>query len=152
MRRNIFLRDIHRIAETLTSKEQGSYSVDEDRSAIVPEASKAFPENTEVEAELTFASTDPGKAKILAGVAPEVHAFTVHVRQSFLKLPDPGFVPRRFSPRAGYFDLTYHEMNTPLGVAVNQQFITRHRLQKKDPACRENCEAVHPIHYYVDRG
>jgi hypothetical protein len=147
-----FLGDIHRIAETLTTKEQGSYSVDEDRSTIVPEASKAFPENTEVETELTFVSTDPRKAKILADVAPEVHAFTVHVRQSFLKLPDPGFVPRRFSPRAGYFDLTYRDMNTPLGVQINQQFITRHRLQKKDPTCQESCEAIHPIHYYVDRG
>ncbi len=69
-----------------------------------------------------------------------------------MKLPEPGFVPRRFSPRAGYFDLTYREMNTPLGVDVRQQFITRHRLQKKDPECRQQCEAVAPIHYYVDRG
>ena len=147
-----FLEDIHLIAETLAAKNQGSYTVDEKRSTIVPEASKAFAENTEIESELTFVSADPSKAKTLATVAPEVHAFTVHVRQSFLKLPDPGFVPRRFSPRAGYFDLTYRDMNTPLGVPVDQQFITRHRLQKKDPACRENCEAVHPIHYYVDRG
>jgi hypothetical protein len=147
-----FLSDIHLIAETLAAKKQGIFTVDEKRSTIVREASKAFANNTEIEAELTFVSADPGKAKILADVVPEVHAFTVHVRQSFLKLPEPGFVPRRFSPRAGYFDLTYRDMNTPLGVPVNQQFITRHRLQKKDPTCRENCEAVHPIHYYVDRG
>jgi hypothetical protein len=146
------LADIHLIAETLADRKQGSYRVDESRSTIVPEASKAFLENTEIEAELTFVSADPGKAKILADVTPEVHALTVHVRQSFLKLPDPGFVPRRFSPRSGYFDASYREMNTPLGVNVNQQFITRHRLQKKDPTCRENCEAIHPIHYYVDRG
>ena len=144
--------DIHAIAETLTAKGQGTYSVDDKRSTIVPEASRAFPENTELEAALTFASADPGKAKILADVAPEIHAFTVHVRQTFLKLPEPGFVPRRFSPRAGYFDLTYLEMNTPLGTQVRQQLITRHRLQKKDPLCRENCEAVRPIRYYVDRG
>jgi Domain of unknown function (DUF5117) len=147
-----FFADIHSIAETLADRKQGTYSVDEKRSSIVPEASKAFRENTEIEAELTFVSADPGKAKMLADVAPEVHALTVHVRQSFLKLPDPGFVPRRFSPRSGYFDTSYHDMTTPLGVAVNQQFITRHRLQKKDPTCREHCEAVHPIHYYVDRG
>jgi Met-zincin/Domain of unknown function (DUF5117) len=147
-----FFGDIHGIAETLGQSKQGSYSVDEKRSTIVPEASKAFSENTAIETELTFVSADPSKAKILADVAPEVHSFSVHVRQSFLKLPDPGFVPRRFSPRAGYFDLSYREMNTPLGVPVIQQFVTRHRLQKKDPTCRENCEAVHPIHYYVDRG
>ena len=147
-----FLGDIHLIAETLAAAKQGSYSIDASRSTIVPDASKAFPENTEVEAELTFTSADPGKARLLGQVVPEVHSFTVHVRQSFLKLPDPGFVPRRFSPRSGYFDLTYREMNTSLGTDTNQQFITRHRLQKKDPSCRENCEAVRPIHYYVDRG
>jgi len=147
-----FYADIHAIAETLAAAKQGTYSVDENRSTIVPEASKAFPQNTEIEAELTFASADPSKAKVLADVAPEVHAVTVHVRQSFLKLPDAGFVPRRFSPRSGYFDASYRDMTTPLGNNVNQQFITRHRLQKKDPNCHEHCEAVHPIHYYVDRG
>jgi len=147
-----FYADIHAIAETLAAGKQGTYSVDENRSSIVPEASKAFPQNTEIEAELTFVSADPSKAKVLADVAPEVHALTVHVRQSFLKLPDPGFVPRRFSPRSGYFDTSYRDMTTPLGNNVNQQFITRHRLQKKDPNCHDHCEAVHPIHYYVDRG
>ena len=147
-----FLGDIHLIAETLAAAKQGSYSIDDSRSTIVPGSSKAFPENTEIEAALTFTSSDPGKARILGQVVPEVHSFTVHVRQNFLKLPDPGFVPRRFSPRSGYFDLTYREMNTPLGVDTNQQFITRHRLQKKDASCRENCEAIMPIHYYVDRG
>jgi hypothetical protein len=144
--------DIHSIAQTLTATKQGTYSVDDNRSTIVPEASKAFPQNTEIETELTFASADPSKAKALADVAPEVHALTVHVRQSFLKLPDPGFVPRRFSPRSGYFDAGYRDMTTPLGDNVNQQFIARHRLQKKDPNCHDHCEAVHPIHYYVDRG
>ena len=149
---NYFFADIHGIAETLAQTKQGSYSIDEKRSTIVPEASKAFADNTEVETELTFVSADPSKATLLADVAPEVHSFSVHVRQSFLKLPDAGFIPRRFSPRAGYIALSYREMNTPLGVPVNQQFVTRHRLQKKDPTCREHCEAVHPIHYYVDRG
>jgi Met-zincin/Domain of unknown function (DUF5117) len=147
-----FCEDIHSIAETLATTKQGTYSLDKDRSTIVPEASKAFPQNTEIEAELTFTSADPSKAKALADVSPEVHALTVHVRQSFLKLPDPGFVPRRFSPRSGYFDASYRDMTTPLGDDVNQQFIARHRLQKKDPNCHDHCEAVHPIHYYVDRG
>jgi Met-zincin/Domain of unknown function (DUF5117) len=147
-----FLRDIHAVAETLAAAKQGSYRVDADRSTIVPEYSKAFPLNTEVEAELTLVSDDPNNAKILADVAPDVRAVTVHERQNFLKLPEPGFVPRRFSPRAGYFDVSWRDMNTPLGVDVNQQFIPRHRLQKKDPACKSNCEAVQPIHYYIDRG
>ncbi len=149
---DFFLADIHGVAQVFAMAKQGSYHVDSKRSTIVPEFTKAFSTNTEVEAELTLVSDDPGKASVLADVVPDVHAVTVHERQSFLKLPEPGFVPRRFSPRAGYFDLTYREMNTPLGVDTRQQFITRHRLQKKNPACRERCEAIAPIHYYVDRG
>ncbi len=147
-----FLQDVHHVAEVLGGTKQGSYKVDSKRSTIVPEFSKAFPGNTEVEAELTFVTEDPSKARILADVTPDVHALTVHERQSFLKLPEPGFVPRRYSPRAGYFEIGYREMNTPLGVDIEQQFITRHRLQKRYPSCRTNCEAVMPIHYYVDRG
>lgn len=147
-----FLKDVHGVAETLAGAKQGSYHVDLNRSTIAPEATKAFTENTEVEAELTLVTEDPSKARILAEVTPDVHALTVHERQSFLKLPDPGFIPRRYSPRAGYFEVGYREMNSPLGVDIEQQFITRHRLQKKDPGCQVNCVALRPIHYYVDRG
>ena len=149
---DFFLKDVHGVAETLAGAKQGSYHVDANRSVIVPEFTKAFPKNTEIEAELTFTSDDPSKAQLLADVTPDVHALTVHERYSFLTLPEPGFVPRRYSPRSGYFDIGYREMNAPLGADINQQFITRHRLQKKDSDCKSNCEAVQPIHYYVDRG
>ena len=149
---DFFLKDIHGVAEALAGAKQGSYHVDANRSVIVPEFTRSFPKNTEIEAELTLASDDPSKAHLLADVTPDVHALTVHERYSFLTLPEPGFVPRRYSPRAGYFDTGYREMNAPLGADVRQQFITRHRLQKKDPNCNSNCEAVRPIHYFVDRG
>lgn len=149
---SFFLRDIHGVAEALSASKQGSYHVDENRSTIDPDHSRAFPLNTEVEAELTFVSDDPAQAKLLATVVPDPHAFAVHERQSFLKLPDPGYVPRRFSPRSGYLDVSWRDMNTPLGVDINQHFIPRHRLQKKDPSCTSGCEAVQPIVYYVDRG
>ncbi len=149
---NYFLRDVHGIGEVLAAAKQGSYHVDTDRSTIDPEHTKAFPLNTEVEAELTFVSENPSEARLLADVTPDVHAVTVHERQSFLKLPPPGYVPRRYSPRSGFFDVSYREMNTPLGVDTNQQFIPRHRLQKKDPSCTASCEAVEPIVYYIDRG
>ncbi len=43
-------------------------------------------------------------------------------------------------------------MNTPLGEPLDQQFILRHRLIKRDPNCTRACVAVTPIQYYVDRG
>jgi hypothetical protein len=77
---------------------------------------------------------------------------TLREHQSFIELPGPGFEPRRFDPRAGYFPLTYRDYAAPLGAALDQQWILRHRLIKQDPACQSACVAQQPIQYYVDRG
>ncbi|MGB6133784.1 MAG: zinc-dependent metalloprotease [Acidobacteriaceae bacterium] len=150
-----FLSDVHHVAEALAEGKQGVYHVDPARSTFVLEHTKAFPRNTVVEAELTFVPppTDlaqPGK--IISAVTPNPRAVTIRERQNFVELPPPGFTPRRFSPRAGYFDMTYRDYDAPLGQSIEQQFITRHRLIKKDPNCTHACEAVTPIQYYVDRG
>jgi hypothetical protein len=149
---DFFLRDAHGVAEALTGTKQGTYKVDASRSTIALDATKAFPKNTEVEAILTFTTDGTAKGEYVRDVAPDPHALTVREHQSFIELPGPGFTPRRFDPRAGYFPTTYRDYNAPLGEPLNQQFIIRRRLIKKDPACKTACEAVAPIQYYVDRG
>ncbi len=147
-----FVRDAHGVAETLQSLEQGTYKVDPTRSAIALDATKAFPKNTEVEAILTFATEGRAKGEFVRNVTPDAHAMTVHEHQSFIELPPAGFVPRRFDPRAGYFPSSYRDYSVPLGEKLDQQFILRHRLVKKDPNCMKDCEPVAPIQYYIDRG
>ncbi len=149
---DFFLRDVHGVQETLTRLQQGAYRLDPQRSAIALDHTKAFPKNTEVEATLTFATESAGRRSFVADVAPDVHALTVREHQSFLELPGPGFVPRRYDPRAGYFPSSYRDEAAPLGEPLEQQFIIRHRLNKKDPACRQACVAEQPIQYYVDNG
>ena len=150
-----FLSDAHEIAESLAQGKQGSYHVDPARSTIVPADTKAFPENSVVEAELTFVEgpqqlAPPGV--IVREVAPNPRAITIRERQMFVALPPSGYTPRRFSPDAGYFDFTYRDYDTPLGEPLAQSFIRRHRLIKKDPSCVTDCQAVTPLQYYVDRG
>ena len=149
---DFFLHDAHGVAETLANAKQGAYKPDLTRSTIALDRTRAFPENTEVESILTFTTDDPGKANFVRQVTPDSHAVTVREHQSFIKLPGPGFTPRRFDPRAGYFPDAYRDYSVPLGEPLDQQFIIRHRLQKKDPACVRDCEAKAPIQYYVDRG
>ncbi len=153
---DFFLRDAHGVLETLTRLQQGTYRLDPARSTIDLASTKAFPKNTEVEAILTFATETAsgrrGGSSFVAEVAPDPHALTLHEHQSFLELPGPGFVPRRYDPRAGYFPTAYRDYSAPLGAELDQQFIIRHRLNKKDPACRTACEAEAPIQYYVDNG
>ncbi len=147
-----FLRDSHHVAEKLASAKQGKYEVDGDRSAIFMQTTKAFAKNTEIEALLTFATDDPSNAKLVENVTPDSRSITVHEHHSFIEPPPPGFTPRRYAPRAGYIDASYRDMNVPLGERLDQHFIIRHRLVKKDPACLSACVAVEPIRYYVDRG
>ena len=150
-----FVRDAHGVTETLTRLQQGAYKLDPMRSAIDLESTKAFPKNTEVEAVLTFATDSIGGRRVssfVADVTPDAHALTLHEHQSFLELPGPGFTPRRFDPRAGYFPESYRDYSAPLGASLDQQFIVRHRLAKRDPNCMKACVAVAPIQYYIDRG
>ncbi|ACO32895.1 conserved hypothetical protein [Acidobacterium capsulatum ATCC 51196] len=150
-----FLSDVHHIAEALAQGHQGIYHVDLNRSTILPGETKAFPDNSVVEAELTFvegASELGPTGNIVSEVTPNPRAVTIRERQMFVRLPPPGYVPRRFSPNAGYFDFSYRDYDAPLGERMAQQFITRHRLIKKDPHCVTDCQAVTPLHYYVDRG
>jgi hypothetical protein len=149
---DFFLHDEHNVIDTLTSLHQGSYHVDGSRSTIALDDTRAFPKNTEVEAELTFTTDAPARRGFVADVTPDPDALTIRERTSFIELPPPGFVPRRFNPRAGYFPSGYRDYTSPLGEPLDQLFILRHRLIKKDPNCLENCEAATPIQYYVDRG
>jgi hypothetical protein len=149
---DFFQRDAHHISESLSQSHQDDYKLDAARSAIALDGTRAFPKNIEVEAILTFASEAPAKSKFVADVTPDVHALTLREHQSFIELPGPGFAPRRFDPRAGYFDMTYRDYTAPLGESIDQKLIVRHRLVKKDPMCQSACVAEQPIQYYVDRG
>lgn len=151
---SFFLSDAHHVAEALSEGKQGSYRVDPARSTIVLDDTKAFPKNTVAEAELTFVlgGDGPPQGRIVAEVTPNPRALTVRERQSFVELPPPGYTPRRFSPRAGYLPSSWRDYDVALGEPLDQQFILRHRLIRKDPKCTHACEAVTPIQYYVDRG
>jgi hypothetical protein len=145
-----FLRDAHGVADALAK--QGTYKLDAARSVIAIDATKVFPKNTEVEAILTFASDTPIKGSVVGEVTPDAHAITLREHQSFLELPGPGYTPRRYDPRAGYFQFEYRDYSAALGEPLDQRFIVRHRLIKQDSACTQACLAVKPIQYYVDRG
>ena len=147
-----FVRDAHHIAETLAKNKQDAYKLDPARSGVALDGTAAFPKNIEVEAILTFAAETVAKSRLVDEVAPDPHSLTVREHQAFVELPGPGFVPRRFDPRAGFFGLTYRDYTAPLGTAIDRQLILRHRLLKEDPSCTASCKPVTPIRYYVDRG
>jgi hypothetical protein len=146
------LRDVHGVADRLP----GAYRLDGQRSAVHLPRTKAFPENTEMEARLTFArerrGDGPGFGRgSIEAVAPSADAVTVRQHQSLVALPDDGYTPRPYDPRAGYGAVSYVDYATPLGQPMTRRYLRRHRLEKRDPSA-EVSEAIEPIVYHLDRG
>jgi len=143
------VRDVHDAIGALTRARQGSFRLDPSRSAIYPAQTRAFPRNTEIETTLTLVGDNPGPW--VRDIAPSPEAVTLRERISLVALPEPGYAPRAFDPRAGFFGISYADYTAPLGADFTKRFIARHRLQKKDPRAALS-EAVKPIVYYLDRG
>lgn len=143
------LRDAHGVANRLRTSRQGSYNVDATRSAIFMERTKNFPKNSEFEAIVTF-SGDP-QGEWIRSVTPSPDAVTVRMHHSLIELPDANYKPRIYDPRAGYFVTAYRDYATPIEQPIVKRFITRHRLEKKDPKAAMS-DPVEPIIYYLDRG
>jgi hypothetical protein len=144
-----YLRDVHQVTNTLQRSQQGTYRLEPTRCAFYLPNTKNFPQNTEVETTLTFTGEPAGQ--FIRQVVPAPDAITVRERHSFVQLPSPGYKPRVFDPRASYQGISYMDFATPIEEPVTKRYISRHRLQKKDPAAVVS-EAVKPIVYYVDRG
>jgi len=146
---SFYLRDAHDVTGALKRSNQGTFRLDASRSAFHLPRTKNFPQNTEVEATLTFTGDDPGAW--LRQVTPTPQAVTVRQHHSFIQLPDGNYTPRIFDPRAGYFGISYMDYATAINEPITKRFIARHRLKKKDPAAAVS-EPVKPIVYYLDRG
>ncbi|MCC7133563.1 MAG: zinc-dependent metalloprotease [Gemmatimonadales bacterium] len=143
------LRDAHDVVGTMRRTGQGTFRLDGSRSALYLPRTKGFPRNSEIEATLTFLTDNPGRW--VRDVAPTPEAVTVRQHHSFVALPEPGYRPRESDPRAGYFGISYYDYATPIHQPIEKRFISRHRLQKKDPAAAMS-DPVTPIVYYLDRG
>jgi hypothetical protein len=98
---------------------------------------------------LTFAGESPGGW--VREVTPTAEALTVRQRHSFVELPGPGFTPRAYDPRAGYFSRLWYDYAAAFPGPLERRFISRHRLVKRDPRAAVS-EAVQPIVYYLDSG
>lgn len=146
---DFFQQDAHNVAAVLRRAHQGNYNVDPKRSAVYLPRTKSFPRNTEVESTLTFAGQPEGY--YVREVVPSPQAITVREHYSLVQLPEEGYTPRAYDPRAGFFDLHYMDFATPIDQPIVKRFIVRHRLKKKNPAAAMSAP-VEPLIYYVDRG
>lgn len=143
------LRDAHDVAGRLKRNKQGSYKVDVKRSMLNLERCKSFPKNSEFDALITLAGNPEGRN--IRSVTPDAKSVTVSQHHSFVELPDDGYEARVFDPRCGYFPFSFYDYATPIDQPLVKRYITRHRLEKKNPDA-EISDPVEPIIYYLDPG
>jgi len=145
--------------QTQIARRLGGYQFNRDRSSLYLPMTQGFPENTEIEAELTFVqggvSTGSGRGggffEGVGSVAATGGAASLRVHQSFVKLPDDPIEPRAWDPRQALGATSWMDFNTPLGESMTKRVVRRHRLEKVDPSAAVS-DPVEPIVYYIDAG
>ena len=143
------LNDAHGVSQRLRFSNSGSYSLNKSMSAVDLERTKAFPDNIEFDVLLTFTGNPSGS--LVRSVTPTPSNLTVNQHHSFVKLPDDNYNKRKFDPRSGSNPFIVYDYSTPIDEKLEQRFIVRHRLNKKNPN-DEMSEPIEPIIYYIDNG
>ena len=121
-------------------------SLDAKRSLI--SSMKSYPENTEIRHILTFNGKKIPDNQVTG-------TMSVEMNQSFIKLPEDPWMPRNYDARVGYFSVGQTDYSSDNQRASKNRFITRWRLEPKDPeayARGELVEPIKPIIYYIDPG
>ena len=122
---------------------------------------KSYPQNIEAEASHTFTvgadpvlgaqtapPTPPGPLLAL-GTGMKPGSATVVMHFSMVKLPENPMKPRLFDSRVGFFSVQQMDYGIDEQRAPKRTYITRWRLEKKDPTAAMS-EPVKPIVFYID--
>ncbi len=126
--------------------------IDESRSYL--SEVKAFPTNIEVRSLLTFRGAGGGGRGRAQG-PPVVsegpgQSSSALVHYSLAMLPEKPMKGRFFDSRVGYFTEAFEKYDDPKPWVVHRQYITRYRLEKKEPD-KAVSEPVKPIVFYLSR-
>ncbi|MEO5821111.1 MAG: zinc-dependent metalloprotease [Vicinamibacteraceae bacterium] len=128
-----------------------------DPSRAFVERVKAFPTNVEVRAIHTFTTPNDPAGGGAGGPGPGAPnappsrpgSSSVLMSYSMVLLPEKPMQPRLHDDRVGFFSLTQLDYGVEEHRAPERRYITRWRLEKKDPAAAVS-EPVKPIVYYID--
>ncbi|NNE27485.1 MAG: zinc-dependent metalloprotease [Saprospiraceae bacterium] len=143
----LFTTDIPMIGAVSESQRKnfGIKSLDSKRSTIT--SMRSFPTNVEVRHILTYKGGNKLPDNRITGT------MSVEMNQSFIMLPEEPLEPRYYDARVGYFSVSQTNYSLDDQRTESERFITRWRLEPKDPeayARGELVEPIKPIVYYID--
>jgi len=146
-----FVSDISGVGDRVKSAvserpgKPGRASLDPSRSYL--EDVKSFPENTNIQAKLTFKTDGDNSPRTV----PDGRYIPVSIHYTLAKLPENPMVPRVADDRVGYF-LTVHKNFAEDDKTFFERFTNRWRLECADePDAGELCEPKEPITYYIEQ-
>jgi hypothetical protein len=119
-----------------------------DPSRSLVERARSFPRNVEVTALQTFeVDSVPGAA----GGFPDrtLNTVTIPTNFSMVLLPEQAMQPRLCDNRVGFFSVSYEDFGTDDPRVPTRCYITRWRLEPKDPNAAVS-DPVKPIIFYLD--
>jgi hypothetical protein len=116
---------------------------------------KSFPENIETKVLVSYTlSGDAAPTGFPPTSVPRDNTLgvvTVLLHHSMVKLPQEPMRPRQEDTRVGFFDVSFEDYSAPDQKVKEVHYITRWRLEKKDPDALIS-EPRKPIVFYIGRG
>ncbi|HKT79903.1 MAG TPA: zinc-dependent metalloprotease, partial [Vicinamibacterales bacterium] len=109
----------------------------------------SFPQNINIEVVQTYTAPIDTTGRGRGATGMRGNSGTVLTFHSMIKLPETPMMPRLFDERVGYFLQSTTDFGGPKHGSEVRRYITRYRLEKKDPSAAVS-EPVKPIVYYVD--
>ncbi len=154
----IFLGDMLGIGMMLQRGLRQGYSLDRNNSVIT--AVRGSPVATTLETQAHFFSggvalpglgAPPGApVPAIPRFLPDARSMLVGLSYSLAPLPEIPMTPRRADPRVGLFTTTVLDFSDELARTPRQRYVTRWRLEKKDPTA-ELSDPVKPVTFWIDR-
>lgn len=145
---SVFLTDILDLTDflngppTLSFGPVAHYHLDPRLSYLA--ATKSFPKNVDVEADLTMSSSSPGSSDTV----PDSRSLFLRVHYSIVELPNDGYRPRYADDRLGFFITARRQYDDEETQTSFVRYINRWNIEKSDPRARVS-PAKNPIVYYV---
>jgi hypothetical protein len=121
----------------------GRATLDKARSFV--QYAKSFPENTNFQAKLTFAPSEPVELPSV----PDSRYVPVAIHYTFAKLPAAPMTPRLADDRMGYFMTVFKDFSRG-DETFFTRYVNRWRLECATPSAAAPCTPTKPIVYYLD--
>ncbi len=109
---------------------------------------RAFPSNVEIGYYQTWVPDEKDLLKPSGDEDPPPAGLGFAFKTNFLLLPEKPMMGRCEDERVGFFSVPFNDYSTNQHRAVSKAFITRYRLEKKDPSAAVS-EPVKPIVFYL---